>query len=546
MTPPTDNPDSKRADTAGGARGSPPAKPAGLLRSGSIVGAMTLLSRILGFVRDQVLAILFGASLVTDVFLVAWKIPNFMRKLFAEGAFAQAFVPIFSEYREKRSHEELRTLAASVAGTLSVILLIITTLGVMFAPALIMVFAPGYHDTPDQFDLAVQMLRITFPYLICASLLAYAGSILNTFGRFAIPSLTPVILNICMIIAALWFSPMFEEPIVALAWGVLIAGLFQLLLQIPFLRQIHLLPRPRWAWKDSGVRRILKLMAPVLFGSSVAQINVLLDTVIASFLTIGSLSWLYYSDRLVQFPLGILGVAIGTVILPRLSAQFTVQSDRGYQDTLSWAIRITLFIGLPASAGLLLLAGPMLSTLFEYGRFTAHDTRMATYSLTAYAFGLPAYLLIKVLLPAFFSRQDTRTPVRIGIISLVSNMVLNLILVIPMVMADFVAPHMALAIASSTTAWQQAILLYRRLARDNIYRLPREEIRQALRILPALVIMTLTVLWLTPDDWSSMSASERAVGLLGIIGAAIASYAVSLFIIGVRPAEFTAKPHDNP
>lgn len=507
----------------------------GLFRAGSIVSAMTLLSRILGFVRDQILAIFFGATAASDVFLVAWKIPNFMRKLFAEGAFAQAFVPVFSEYRETRSAAELRDLAAHVCGTLIGVLLIVTTLGVMLAPLLILLFAPGFNQSAEQYALATQMLRITFPYLFFVSLLAYAASILNTFGKFAIPAFTPVLLNICMIVAALWLSPLFAQPIVALAWGVFFAGIIQLSFQLPYLRQLSFLLRPRWGWRHSGVRRVLKLMAPVIFGSSVAQINILLDTIIASFLVVGSLSWLYYSDRLVQFPLGVLGVALATVILPRLSADHASASEQNYRNTLSWALKIVLLIGLPASLGLLLLSDGLLSTLFEYGKFTARDTIMASYSLSAYALGLPAYMLIKILLPAFFARQNTRTPVRIAVIALVCNMVLNLLLVIPMVMSGFVAPHTGLAIASSVTAWQQTWMLYRKLNQEGIYRVPPETLRFALRLVLPLLIMALAVVWLSPEQWSVLQASQRAMRLAVIIGGAIVAYTLGLFLMGVRP-----------
>ncbi|MCL4132023.1 UNVERIFIED_CONTAM: hypothetical protein GTU68_061224 [Idotea baltica] len=316
-----------------------------LAKSGSIVGIMTLASRVLGFVRDQVLAIVFGAGAITDVFLVAFKIPNFLRRLFAEGAFAQAFIPVFTEYKETKSPEALKDLAAHVVGTLSIILLFISTLGVMLAPMLVMLFAPGFIEDESRFDLATHMLRITFPYLLFVSLLAYAGSIQNTFGQFAVPSFTPVLLNICMIGAALWLSPMFEQPIVALAWGVLAAGFLQLALQLPFLQKLGLLPKPRWGWKHSGVRRILKLMAPAILGSSVAQINLLLDTVIASFLAVGSLSWLYYSDRLMEFPLGILGVTLGTIILPRLSREHGKRSPEQFRATIDWALRLVCLIG---------------------------------------------------------------------------------------------------------------------------------------------------------------------------------------------------------
>jgi len=507
----------------------------GLLRAGGIVSSMTLLSRILGFVRDQILAILFGASVASDVFLVAWKIPNFMRKLFAEGAFAQAFVPVFSEYREKRSAAEMRDLAAHVSGTLIGVLLIVVTLGVMFAPLLILLFAPGFNSSPEQYELAVHMLRITFPYLFFVSLLAYAGSILNTFGKFAIPALTPILLNICMILAALWLSPLFEQPIVALAWGVFVAGIVQLGFQLPFLKEVGLLLRPRWSWQHSGVRRVLKLMAPVIFGSSIAQINILLDTIIASFLAVGSLSWLYYSDRLTQFPLGVLSVALATVILPRLSAEHATASLSDYRKTINWAIRLTLLVGLPAALGLLLLSQGLLSTLFEYGQFSARDTSMASYSLTAYALGLPAYMLVKVFLPAFFARQNTRTPVKIGIIALVSNMVLNILLVVPLVLAGFTAPHTGLAIASSLTAWQQAWMLYRKLKQENIYSLPADLVRFLLRLLFPLAIMAAVVLLMSPEQWNLMSASQRAARLAVIIGSALLGYLLGLLVVGVRP-----------
>lgn len=506
-----------------------------LAKSGTIVGIMTLASRVLGFIRDQVLAIVFGAGAVTDVFLVAFKIPNFLRRLFAEGAFAQAFVPVFTEYKETRSHEALRDLAAHVVGTLTVVLLVISTLGVMLAPAIVMLFAPGFIDEQERFDLATHMLRITFPYLFFVSLLAYAGSIQNTFGRFAIPSFTPVLLNVCMIAAALWFSPHFEQPIVALAWGVFAAGVVQLLLQLPFLTQLGLLPRPRWGWRHSGVRRILKLMAPAVLGSSVAQINLLLDTVIASFLAVGSLSWLYYSDRLMEFPLGILGVTLGTVILPRLAKEHTQRTPEHFRRTIDWAMRLVCLIGVPSAIGLIVLSAPMLSTLFEYGKFTAQDTLMASYSLIAYSVGLPAFILIKIFAPAFFARQDMKTPVRIGIIALISNMVFNLILVLPMVWLGFAAPHTALAIATSLSAWQQAYLLYSKLDKRNIYRVSAELIGFTQRLLLPWLLMAIVIWVLSNGDWHSLTASSRAVKLLGIIAAGATSYLIALLLVGIRP-----------
>jgi putative peptidoglycan lipid II flippase len=510
-----------------------------LAKAGGIVGIMTLLSRVLGFVRDQVLAIVFGAGATTDVFLVAFKIPNFMRRLFAEGAFAQAFVPVFTEYKETKSRAALLDLAAHVSGTLVLVLLIVSTLGVMLSPLLIMAFAPGFIDSPEQFDLATHMLRITFPYLFFISLMAYAGSILNTFGKFAVPSFTPVLLNISMISAAVWLSPMMEKPIVALAWGVFAAGVLQLVFQWPFLAKLGLLPRPRWGWKHSGVQRILKLMAPAILGSSVAQINLLLDTVIASFLVSGSLSWLYYSDRLMEFPLGLLGVTIGTIILPKLSKEFSTKSPEQFQATITWALRLTVTLGLPACLGLILLSKPMLTTLFEYGQFTHGDTQMASYSLIAYSLGLPAFILIKIFAPAFFARQNTKTPVRIGIIALISNMAYNIVLVVPMVMFDFIAPHTGLALATTLSAWQQAWMLYKELKNDDIYRIPDDLQKFFLHVLPALVAMGLVIFFVNQFNWQLLSAGARATHLLGVIIAGAVSYAAALWITGIRPKHLT-------
>lgn len=510
-------------------------KPNNLARSGTIVGLMTLLSRVLGFIRDQVLAIVFGAGPVTDVFLVAFKIPNFLRRLFAEGAFAQAFIPVFTEYKETRSRAALLDLAAHVSGTLAAILLMVSTLGVMLSPLIIMLFAPGFIDDPERYDLAVHMLRITFPYLFFVSLVAYAGSMLNTFGKFAIPSFTPVLLNVCMIGAALVLSPSFEIPVVALAWGVFAAGVLQLLLQLPFLQKIGLLPRPRWGWKHSGVRRILKLMAPAILGSSVAQINLLLDTIIASFLTAGSLSWLYYSDRLMEFPLGLLGVTLGTVILPRLSREHALQSPENFTKTVDWAIRLTLVLGIPSAIGLMLLARPMLLTLFGYGQFQPHDATMASFSLIAYGAGLPAFLLVKIFAPAFFARQNTRTPVRIGIIALISNMGYNLLFVLPMIWLDFIAPHTGLAIASSLAAWQQALMLYKQLGKDDIYRLSKPVIQFCMQLIPALIVLSTCLWWFASAQWVALTALERVVRLLLIIGGSAIAYALTLLSMGIRP-----------
>ena len=498
---------------------------------------MTLISRVLGFIRDQVLAIVFGASGTTDVFLVAFKIPNFLRRLFAEGAFAQAFVPVFTEYKETRSRAALVDLAAHVSGTLSLILLVISTLGVMLSPLIIMLFAPGFIEDSARFDLATHMLRITFPYLFFVSLVAYCGSMLNTFGMFALPSFTPVLLNVCMIVAALVFSPLFDEPVVALAWGVFAAGVAQLALQAPFLARMGLLPRLRWGWKHEGVQRILKLMAPAILGSSVAQINLLLDTIIASFLAVGSLSWLYYSDRLMEFPLGLLGVTLGTIILPRLASEHSRNSQQDFRKTLDWALRLVFLLGVPSAIALMFLAEGMLMTLFGYGQFTAHDAAMASYSLIAYSAGLPAFLLIKVFAPAFFARQNTRTPVRIGIVALISNMAYNLMFVLPMIWLDFIAPHTGLALASSLSAWQQAYMLYRELGREGIYQVPSEFGRFALSALPAVVALSVILALSGSVPWGEFDALGRLWRLLAIMAGSGVAYALVLLLFGIRPRQ---------
>ena len=501
-----------------------------LLKSTGIVSGMTSLSRVTGFIRDVVYAQMFGAGAVTDAFFVAFRIPNFLRRLFAEGAFSLAFVPVFAEYQTQHSRKELEDLVDQVAGTLGVILLLITAAGVAAAPVLILLFAPGFTADAEKYALTVEMLRITFPYLLFISLTAFAGGILNSCGRFAIPAVTPVLLNLTMIAAALWLAPRMEQPVVGLAWGVFIAGILQLGFQIPFLWRVKLLPRPRWGWAARGVQKILKLMVPAIFGSSVMQINLLIDTVVASFLISGSVSWLYYSDRLVEFPLGIFGVALGTVILPRLSRQHASAEVAGFSRTLDWALRWALLIGFPASVALILLAGPLLSALFQYGAFTAHDVAMASRSLMAFAFGLVAFMLIKVLAPGFYARQDTRSPVKYGVIAMVANTVLVLILVWPLA-------HVGLALATSLAAFLNAGLLFVNLRRREIYQPGAGWPKFLTQLFVATLAMGL-VLWFGAGDmaqWASASARERLWHLTGLIAGGGGTYLLVALAVGIRP-----------
>jgi len=504
---------------------------------------MTMVSRVFGYLRDMVLAVIFGATGGTDAFFVAFRIPNFMRRLFAEGAFAQAFVPVLSEYKERGDGSSLKDLVDHVAGSLLAILVLITAVGVLAAPILISVFAPGFVDEADRHDLATDMLRLTFPYLLFVSLTAFAGGVLNSFGRFAVPALTPVLLNLSLIGTALWLAPRMAEPIEALAWGVLIAGIAQLLFQLPFLMRLGLLPRPRLRAGHEGVRRVVGLMLPAIFGSSVVQINLLFDTLIASFLASGSISWLYFSDRFVELPLALFGIAIGTVILPRLSRHHASGDARGFSDTLDWGLRASLLVAIPAMVGLICLAGPILATLIQYREFTADDTHMSALSMMAFAFGLPGFILVKVLGPGFFSRQDMRTPVRIGVIAMLANMGLNLLLVVPWTALGVAGPHAGLATATALASYINAGLLYRRLAQGGYFRLTHGWVGWIARIGLAALLMGLVLTLVTPDldVWSRWGAVQRAAHLLALVALGLGLYGLALWGMGLGPRRLRAQ-----
>ena len=521
------------------------------------VGGNTLLSRVLGFVRDMIVAHVFGANAATDAFFVAFKIPNLMRRLFAEGAFSAALVPVLHDYRRNRSLEALKRFVDDVAGTLGLVLLLITVLGVLAAPVLVLVFAPGFAGDTARHPLAADMLRLVMPYLLFIGLTAFAGGILNTYERFGVPAFTPVLLNLTLIGCALWLAPHLERPILALAWGVLIAGVAQLLFQLPFLARLGLLPRPRFAPRDAGVRRIGRLMLPALFGVSVAQLSLLIDTLLASFLATGSISWLYYSDRLMEFPLGVLGVAIGTVILPKLARQHTdgerananrVEADRTdapadgptdprasspsapFSQTLDWGLRWVLLLGLPAGVGLFVLAGPMLAALFNSGAFGAHDVRMAERSLMAYALGLLAFMAIKVLVPGFYSRHDVKTPVRIAAIAMLVNLVLSLALMFPL-------GHAGLALATAIAALLNAGLLLWELSRQGVYRPGRGGYRLLAQTITASLAMGVALWWASGPTlaWTELEQGARLLRLGLSIGLGALLYAGLLLALGVRP-----------
>jgi putative peptidoglycan lipid II flippase len=499
-----------------------------LFKSSAIVGVMTIISRLMGFARDMLFANIFGVNAATDAFFVAFKIPNFLRRLFAEGAFAHAFVPVLSDYNQKGDRPALQLFVDNTAGTLALVQLLLTVIGIIAAPLLIMLFAPGFLWESGQYELAVQLLQITFPYLLFITLTAFAGGILNAHGKFAVPAITPVFLNICMIIAAVWVSPLMEKPIVALAWGVFAAGVVQLLFQIPALMQLGLLPKMRWGWHDPGVRRIIRMMAPAIFGVSAVQINLLIDTLFASFLPSGSVSWLYYSDRLVEFPIGIFGVAISTVILPSLAKTHAADDVSAFSKSLDWGLKLVLLIGLPATLGLAFLSEPLLSTLFQYNEFGADDVRMTSKSLTAFSLGLLAFILIKVLTPGFTARHDTQTPVRYGMYSIVCNLALNAMLVAPLA-------HAGPALATTLSAYLNAGLLLLTLLKRKAYRPCLGWFRIILRILLASASMSgFLYYFVDTESWLNWTASQRSLHLALVIGSAILIYGLVLLLFGFR------------
>ncbi|HEY7739321.1 MAG TPA: murein biosynthesis integral membrane protein MurJ [Steroidobacteraceae bacterium] len=509
----------------------------GFLRNTAVVGSLTLLSRVTGVLRDMVYLIMFGAGPLMDAFLVAYKIPNFLRRLTAEGAFSQAFVPVISEYRVRREHAEVQSLVAGVAGVFGTVLFVVAAVGAVAAPVLAFLFAPGFREDGDRFDLTVDMLRFTFPYIFFISLVALGSGVLNSYGRFAMPAFNQVLLNIVMIVAAGVVAPHFEQPHLVLAAGVFVAGLVQLVALFPSMHGLGLLPRPRFDRAHEGVRRIARLMLPGIFGSSVAQVSLLLDTIIASFLMVGSVTWMYAADRLVEFPMGVFAIALATVILPGLSSHHAAESREKFNATLDWALRLTVTIATPAAVGLLMLAGPLIATIFGYGRFDGRDVLMCSYALMAYSLGLIGFSLVKVLAPGYFARQDTRTPVKVGIIALSVNMGFNLAVVVPAYLAGFPVPHALLALSTGLSALLNATLLYRGLRLRGVYT-PSGNWRRLLpQVLFGSVAMAAFLWWFSGDwmAWNALGAADKAWRMAVAVAGGAAVYFAALALGGLRP-----------
>ncbi len=498
-----------------------------------------MLSRVLGLVRDMVLMSVFGAGGMMDAFLVAFKIPNFLRRLFAEGAFSQAFVPVLSEYQAKPLANR-RLLISQMAGVLLLILSALTAIVIAIAPLVISVFAVGFIHQPDKFATAVELLRITFPYLLFISMTAFASSILQSVNRFAMPAFAPVLLNLTLIVAAIWVAPLLARPILSLGYAVAVAGLLQLLIQLPQLHQEKLLVKPSVGFGHTGVKKILRLMLPALFGVSITQVNLLVNTLFASFMANGSVSWLYTAERMSELPLGLIGVAIGTVILPSLSLSATGNDHRAFQDTLDWALRWVMLIGVPAALAIFMISNVMMLALFGHGQFSRHDTQMSGFALQCLSGGVLGFMLIKVFAPAFFARQDSKTPVKIGIIAMVANIGLSIVLI---KLFDWLSlpQHGALALANSLASLINAGLLYTALHRQQIFRFASHWYGLMLKLLVANGIMGASLGLAVGYFPLDASQSIKVLTLVGICLLGTMMYGMALWAMGFNVRDLKPK-----
>ncbi len=507
-----------------------------LLKALATISSLTLLSRILAFVRDVLIARIFGAGMATDAFFVAFKLPNLLRRLFAEGAFSQAFVPIFGEYKNRRGHDETKQLVDHVTTLLAIILFFVTLVGVIAAPILVYISAPGFARDPDKFALTVLLLRITSPYIFFISLVAVAAGILNTYNKFWVPAFAPILLNVCFIGAALWLAPYCDPPILALAWAVFIAGIVQLAFQIPFLNKIGMLPRWDLNLKDAGVWRVIRQMGPAVFGVSIAQVSLIINTIFASFLVAGSVSWLYYADRLMEFPSGILGVALGSILLPSLSKCHADNNTAEYSRLLDWGLRLTIMLTLPAALALGMISVPLLATFFQRGAFVAHDVLMTSYALIGYSIGLVGIILVKILAPGFYARQDIRTPVKIGIVTLLATQAMN---------ALFIGwiQHAGLALSIGLAACLNSAILFHFLKKRGIYIPEPGWAKYFAKICVALAALALT-LWFgmgSQESWLTGSGWLRILRLTELVCGGVVVYFAVLLALGFRPRDFSRR-----
>lgn len=504
-----------------------------LLRSLASVSGMTMVSRIFGFMRDILQAIYFGAGPMTDAFNVAYKLPNLLRRIFAEGAFSQAFVPVLAEYKNNREFSEIQEFVASVMGMLLGVLLLVTILGIIFAGGIIFITAPGFIHDPHKLGLTISLLRITFPYILFISLASLAGGILNTWGLFSIPSFTPTILNLVFISFILFFRHYFHPSILTLAWATFIGGMCQLLFQLPFLKKVNLLVVPKFNLSNPAVKKVLKLMAPAIFAVSISQISMVINTIYASFLPTGSLSWMYYADRLMEFPTGILGVALGTILLPSLSKFAGRNNHQQFSVTLDWGIRLCLLLTLPAMVGLGMLARVLTMTLFMHGKFGIYDVTMTSYALMAYSVGLIGLIMVKILAPGFYANQNIKTPVKIAVFVLICTQLMNLLFIEPLKLAG-------LALSIGLGACLNAATLYYFLRKKGLYTPEPGWERFLIKTVSAVLVMAFAIklsLYFLPLNFSGHMLF-RVLSLLTVCGIAGICYFGSLFVLGFRMRHF--------
>lgn len=509
-----------------------------LLKSLAAVSSLTMLSRVLGFVRDTIIARTFGAGVASDAFVVAFKLPNLLRRIFAEGAFSQAFVPILAEYKTQQGEEATRTFLAYVAGLLTLVLALVTLLGILAAPWIVWITAPGFADEAERFALTTDLLRVTFPYILLISLSSLVGAVLNTWNRFSVPAFVPTLLNVSMIVFSVWLAPYFDPPIMALGWAVLVGGLAQFLWQLPALKKTGMLVLPRLSLRDTGVWRVLKQMGPAIFGVSVSQISLIINTIFASFLVAGSVSWMYYADRLMELPSGVLGVALGTILLPALAKTYASADREEYSRLLDWGLRLCFLLVLPCTLALAIIAEPLVVSLFQYGKFTAHDSAMTQQALVAYAVGLLALILIKILAPGFYAQQNIKTPVRIAIVSLLATQAMNVLFVFGLDLR-----HAGLALAISLAACLNAGLLYWQLRSRRMYQLQPGWTPFLLKLVLAVVVMAAVLLALmhVMPAWEEGDMLMRLLRLGALVATGAVTYFGMLLLLGFRPRDFARR-----
>ena len=501
-----------------------------LAQKGAVVSSLTGLSRVFGLLRDVVVSYFLGAGPLADAFFVAFKVPNFFRRLFAEGAFQQAFIPVLADYRESQSESELQYFIRATAGSFATVLLVLSLLGSLFSTQLIHLFTFGAWAGEERSEAASTMLRVMFPYLGLISLTAFAGSVLNSYQKFAVTASAPILLSVCVIVAAVWAAMIMGHVAYAMAWGVLVAGLLQLIAHLPQLARLRMLKWPKWGFRHEGVRRILRLIVPGVYAASAGQINILVGTILCAQLTVGTVSWFYYADRIIQLPMALLAIALQTILLPNLSRLNRSGQARAFSETLQWGVCIGILIGLPASVALYYIAKPILATIFLRGAFQEADLAMTAVALQAFAIGLLPMVLTRVFGPAYFSREDMHTPFVYATVGVAVNILLSLSLFQWLGL-------LGIAYATTAAAFVNCMLLLRGLVKRGIFKASHSYWRFIVASVLGSVVMTATLWGLDPgfDIWVLGVEWKRALWLFALVLGGLTAYVVVCLVCGLRP-----------